>query len=80
MAALLAQTPQVQTRPPQAGEPRTEAPLHPRPPGFEGAGLLSVSPHAFEAKGSEARPRRKTGGEVPIPGGGAPPWAREQPF
>ena len=57
IAALLAQTHKVKTRPQQAGAPRTEAPLHPRRVALQ----LAVSCHsmaqAVELKGAEATER-----------------------
>jgi hypothetical protein len=57
IAALLAPTHHRQTRPPQAGAPRTEAPLHPRRLALQLAVSCQSIAQAFDLQGSEATQR-----------------------
>jgi hypothetical protein len=57
IAALLAPTHHLQTRPPQAGAPRTEAPLHPRLLAWPLAVSCQFIAQAFALQGSEAMQR-----------------------
>jgi hypothetical protein len=57
LAALLAHTPNLHTRPPQLGAPRTEAPLHPRRLALQLAGLCQSIAQAFDLQGDEATRR-----------------------
>jgi hypothetical protein len=57
IAALLAHPHNVQTRPPQAGEPRTEAPLHPRRLALQLAVSGQTIAQAVDVTGAEARGR-----------------------
>ena len=59
LAALLAHTPTVHTRPQPPGAPRTEAPLHPRRLAWPLAVSCQSSAQAFERQGAEATPRWK---------------------
>jgi putative transposase len=76
IAALLAHTHNVQTRPQQAGEPRTEAPLHPRRLALQLAVSCQSIAHAFELKGAEARQRWNKIAELLMHGGRDPNWRR----
>jgi hypothetical protein len=76
MAARLAHTHHVQTRPQQAGEPRTEAPLHPRRLALQLAVSCQSIAHAFELKGAEARQRWNKIAELLMHGGRDPNWRR----
>jgi hypothetical protein len=78
MAALLAHTPRVQTRPQQAGAPRTEAPLHPSRLALPLAVSCQSIAHAFELKGAEARPRWNTIAAL-LMHGGRDPNGRRRP-
>jgi hypothetical protein len=57
IAALLAHTHNVQTRPQQAGQPRTEAPLHPRRLALQLAVSGQSIAQAFDLHGIEAEQR-----------------------
>src|SRR6266850_6427391 len=57
IAAILAHTHNRQTRPSQEGEPRTEAPLHPRRLALQLAVSCQSIAQAFELTGAEATPR-----------------------
>jgi hypothetical protein len=76
IAALLAHTHNVQTRPQQAGEPRTEAPLHPRRLALQLAVSCQSIAHAFELKGAAARQRWNKIAELLMHGGRDPTWRR----
>ena len=55
IAALLAHTHNLKTRPPQAGAPRTEAPLHPRLLALQLAVSCQSIAHAFDLKGNSGQ-------------------------
>jgi Transposase DDE domain len=57
LAALLAHTHHLKTRPQQAGAPRTEAPLHPRRLALQLAVSCQSIAQAFDLKGAEAKRR-----------------------
>src|SRR5882724_11916757 len=57
IAALLAHTHHVKTRPQEAGTPRTEAPLHPRRLALPLAVSCQSIAHAFDLQGAEAQRR-----------------------
>ena len=57
IAALLAHTHNMQTRPAQVGEPRTEAPLHPRRLALQLAVSCQSIAQAFDLKGAAAKRR-----------------------
>jgi len=57
IAALLAHTHTVRTRPQEAGAPRTEAPLHPRRLAWHLAVSCPSIAQAFELTGAEAQRR-----------------------
>ena len=57
IAALLAHTHNLQTRPPQVGAPRTEAPLHPRRLALQLAVSCQSIAQAFDLQGAEATQR-----------------------
>ena len=76
IAALLAHTHKVQTRPQQAGAPRTEAPLHPRRLALQLAVSCQSIAQAFELKGAEAQRRWDKIAELLTHGGRDPNWRR----
>jgi hypothetical protein len=76
LAALLAHTHHVQTRPQQAGAPRTEAPLHPRRLALQLAVSCQSIAQAFELPGAEARRRWDKIAELLTHGGKDPNWRR----
>lgn len=76
IAALLAHTHNVQTRPPQAGEPRTEAPLHPRRLALQLAVSCQTIAQAFDVTGAEARGRWAKIAELLTRAGKDPNWRR----
>jgi hypothetical protein len=57
IAALLAPTPNLKTRPPHASIPRMEAPLHPRRLALQLAVSCQSIAHAFDLKGAAAQRR-----------------------
>jgi hypothetical protein len=64
LAALLAHTHHVHTRPPPPGAPRTEAPRHPRRLAWPLAVSCQSSAQACERQGAEATPRWKKSAAV----------------
>jgi len=76
LAALLAHTHHVHTRPQQAGTPRTEAPLHPRRLAWQLAVSCQSIAQAFELPGAEAIPRWTKIAELLTPSGSDPTWRR----
>jgi putative transposase len=76
IAALLAHTPTLQTRPPQAGAPRTEAPLHPRRLALQLAGSCQSIAQAFDLQGSEATQRWDKIAALLTHSGKDPNWRR----
>lgn len=76
IAALLAHTHNIQTRPQQPGAPRTEAPLHPRRLALQrGVACQSIA-QAFELQGAEATHRWTKIAELLTRSGKAPNWRR----
>jgi Transposase DDE domain len=75
-AARLAPTPQVHTRPQQAGTPRTAAPLHPRRLAWPRAVSCQSIAQAFELEGAEAQQRWNTLAELLTHAGRDPNWRR----
>jgi putative transposase len=73
IAALLAHTHHLQTRPPQAGAPRTEAPLHPRRLALQLAVSCQAIAQAFDLRGAEATQRWGQDRRPPHP-----LWSRSQ--
>jgi hypothetical protein len=76
IAALLAHTHNVQTRPPQAGAPRTAAPLHPRRLALQLAISCQSIAQAFDLKGAEAAQRWNKIAELLTHSGRDPNWRR----
>lgn len=76
IAALLAHTHKVQTRPQQVGVPRTEAPLHPRRLALQLAVSCQSMAQAFELTGAEATQRWNKIAELLTHGGRDPNWRR----
>jgi hypothetical protein len=76
IAALLAHTHNVQTRPQQVGAPRTEAPLHPRRLALQLAVSCQSIAQAFELTGAEATQRWNKIAELLTHGGRDPNWRR----
>jgi putative transposase len=76
IAALLAHTHNVQTRPQQVGAPRTEAPLHPRRLALQLAISCQSIAQAFELTGAEATQRWNKIAELLTHGGRDPNWRR----
>jgi hypothetical protein len=76
IAAILAHTHNVQTRPQQPGAPRTEAPLHPRRLALQLAVSCQSIAQAFELTGAEATQRWNTIAEVLTHSGKDPNWRR----
>jgi Transposase DDE domain len=76
IAALLAQTHHVQTRPQQAGAPRTQAPLHPRRLALQLAVSCQSIAQAFELTGTEATRRWDKIAELLTHSGKDPNWRR----
>ena len=74
IAALLAHTPNVHTRPQQAGTPRTEAPLHPRRLALQLAVSCQSIAQACELEGAEAQQRWHTIAELLTHAGRDPNW------
>ena len=76
LAALLAHTHHVQTRPQQAGAPRTEAPLHPRRLALQLAVSCQSIAQALELKGVPAKQRCNKIAALLTHGGRDPNWRR----
>jgi hypothetical protein len=76
IAALLAHTHNVQTRPQQAGAPRTQAPLHPRRLALQLAVSCQSIAQAFELTGTEATRRWDKIAELLTHSGKDPNWRR----
>ena len=76
IAALLAHTHNVQTRPQQPGAPRTEAPLHPRRLALQLAVSCQSIAQAFELSGAEAIQRWNKIAELLTHSGRDPNWRR----
>jgi hypothetical protein len=76
LAALLAHTHNVQTRPPQAEAPRTEAPLHPRRLALQLAVSCQSIAQAFELQGAEATQRWNKIAALLMHSGRDPNWRR----
>jgi putative transposase len=76
IAALLAHTHHVQTRPPQLGTPRSEAPLHPRRLALQLAVSCQSMAQAFELQGVEATRRWHKMAELLTHSGRDPNWRR----
>jgi hypothetical protein len=76
LAALLAHTHHVQTRPQQAGAPRTEAPLHPRRLALQLAVSCQSIAQAFELKGVPAKQHWHKIAALLTHGGRDPNWRR----
>jgi Transposase DDE domain len=76
IAALLAHAHNVQTRPPQLGTPRSEAPLHPRRLALQLAVSCQSIAQAFERQGVEATRRWNKSAALLTHSGRAPNWRR----
>jgi hypothetical protein len=76
LAALLAHAHHRQTRPSQKGEPRTEAPLHPRRLALQLALSCQSIAQAFELKGAPAKRRWQELAALLIHSGRDPNWRR----
>jgi len=76
IAAILAHTHTVQTRPQQPGAPRTEAPLHPRRLALQLAVSCQSIAQAFELTGAEATQRWNKIAELLTHSGKDPNWRR----
>ena len=76
LAALLAPTHHVPTRPPQPGAPRPEAPRHPRRLALQLAVSCQSIAQAFELQGAEAMHRWNTMAAWLTPSGKDPHWRR----
>jgi hypothetical protein len=76
IAALLAHPHHLQTRPPQAGAPRTEAPLHPRRLALQLAVSCQSIAQAFDLQGSEATQRWDKIAALLTHSGTDPHWRR----
>jgi putative transposase len=76
LAAILAHTHNVQTRPHQAGAPRTEAPLHPRRLALQLAVSCQAIAQAFELTGTEAMQRWNKIAALLTHSGKDPNWRR----
>jgi hypothetical protein len=76
IAALLAHTHKVHTRPQQAGTPRTEAPLHPRRLALQLAVSCQSIAQAFELPGPEAIQRWNKMAALLTQSGRDPNWRR----
>jgi hypothetical protein len=76
LAALLAHTHNVHTRPQQPGVPRTEAPLHPRRLALQLAVSCQSIAQAFELQGAEAIQRWTKIAELLTHSGRDPNWRR----
>jgi putative transposase len=76
IAALLAHTHNMQTRPAEVGAPRTEAPLHPRRLALQLAVSCQSIAQAFDLKGARAKQRWQQLAAVLIHSGRDPNWRR----
>jgi putative transposase len=76
IAALLAHTHTLKTRPPQVGAPRTEAPRHPRRLALQLAVSGPSIAHAFDLQGAEAPRRWDKIAALRTPSGKDPNWRR----
>ena len=76
IAALLAHTHHLQTRPPQAGAPRTDAPLHPRRLAWPLAVSCQAIAHACDLQGAEATQRWDKIAALLTHSGKDPNWRR----
>jgi putative transposase len=76
IAALLAHTHNMKTRPQQAGQPRTEAPLHPRRLALQLAVSCQSIAQAFDLHGIEAEQRWNKIAELLTHTGRDPNWRR----
>jgi hypothetical protein len=76
IAALLAHTHNLKTRPPQASAPRTEAPLHPRRLALQLAVSCQSIAQAFDLKGVEAQRRWDKIAALLTHSGKNPNWRR----
>jgi putative transposase len=76
VAAVLAHTHNLTTRPPQAGAPRTEAPLHTRLLALQRAVSCQFIAQAFELKGTAAKRRWDKIAELLTHAGTDPNWRR----
>jgi putative transposase len=76
LAALLAHTHNIHTRPQQAGAPRTEAPLHPRRLALQLAVSCQAIAQAFDLKGVEAQRRWDKIAALLTHSGKDPNWRR----
>jgi putative transposase len=76
IAALLAHTHNLKTRPQQASNPRTEAPLHPRRLALQLAVSCQSIAQAFELKGAESKRRWDKIAELLTHAGRDPNWRR----
>jgi putative transposase len=76
IAALLAHTHHLRTRPPQAGAPRTEAPLHPRRLALQLAVSCQSIAQAFDLQGVEATQRWDKIAALLTHAGKDPNWRR----
>jgi hypothetical protein len=76
LAALLAHTHHLNTRPQQDGAPRTEAPLHPRRLALQLAVSCQSMAHAFDLQGEEATRRWDKIAASLTHGGRDPHWRR----
>jgi hypothetical protein len=76
IAALLAHTHNMRTRPPQEGTPRTEAPLHPRRLALQLAVSCQSIAQAFDLKGAAAKRRWQQIADLLTHSGRDPNWRR----
>jgi DDE family transposase len=76
IAALLAHTHNRETRPAEAGAPRSEAPLHPRRLALQLAVSCQSIAQAFDLKGARAKQRWQQIADVLIHSGRDPNWRR----
>ena len=76
LAAILAHTHNVQTRPQQVGAPRTKAPLHPRRLALQLAVSCQAIAQAFELTGAEAMHRWTKIAALLTHSGKDPNWRR----
>jgi hypothetical protein len=76
IAAILAHTHNMQTRPSRQGEPRTEAPLHPRRLALQLAVSCQSIAQAFDLKGASAKRRWQEIADLLMHSGKDPNWRR----
>jgi putative transposase len=76
IAAILAHTHNMQTRPSLQGEPRTEAPLHPRRLALQLAVSCQSVAQAFDLKGASAKRRWQEVADLLMHSGKDPNWRR----